>query len=143
MIQIVDRQKLLTAFKNPLNPTTEECWRRRSATRSVSPENGAHTTFPVFGLPIHLRTQQHTVMKTRDFVIVASEQGRGDHCAPGPNGDRPAPHLGHLVDITNEATPWNLSAFHVDEQRDELSAAKAGGLCAHARYRVVLSAVLR
>ena len=96
----------------------------------MSPDNGAHTTFPVFGLPIP-SYQQHSVMKTRDFVIVASEQGRGDHCAPGPNGDRPAPHLGFLVDITNEATPWNLSTFHVDERQGDFCG-KGGRFGAHA-----------
>ena len=40
------------------------------------------------------RFQGHTTLKKRDLMIVASEQGRGDHCgrARGPNDDRPAPH---------------------------------------------------
>jgi len=130
VLQIVDRQKLLTAFKNPLNPTTEEMLAPQVGYVVMSPENGAHTTMPLFGVPIPAY-QQHTVMKTRDLVIITSEQGRGDHCAPGPNGDRPAPHLAYLVDVTNEATPWNLSTFHVDERQGDFCG-KGGRFGAHA-----------
>jgi hypothetical protein len=115
VLLIVDRQKMLTDFKNPLNPTTEEMRAPIVGYGVMSPDNGAHTTFPIFGVPIP-PYQQHTVLQTRDLVLVTSEQGRGDHCQPGPNGDRPAPHLAFLVDVTNEATPWNLSTFHVDEK---------------------------
>jgi hypothetical protein len=48
-------------------------------------------------------------------MIVASEQGRGEHCRPGPNNNRPAPHFGFLLDITNEPTPWPLATFTVPE----------------------------
>jgi hypothetical protein len=130
VLQIVDRQKLLTAFKNPLNPTTEEMLAPQVGYVVMSPDNGAHTTMPLFGVPIP-PYQQHTVMKTRDLVIITSEQGRGDHCAPGPNGDRPAPHLAYLVDVTNEATPWNLSTFHVDERQGDFCG-KGGRFGAHA-----------
>lgn len=130
VLQIVDRQKLLTAFKNPLNPTTEEMLAPQVGYVVMSPENGAHTTMPLFGVPIPTY-QQHTVMKTRDLVIITSEQGRGDHCNPGPNGDRPAPHLAYLVDVTNEATPWNLSTFHVDERQGDFCG-KGGRFGAHA-----------
>jgi len=129
VLQILDRQKLLTEFKNPLNPTTEEMLAPDVGHVVMSPDNGAHTTMPVFGVPIPTY-QGHAVLKTRDLVIITSEQGRGDHCNPGPNGDRPAPHMAFLVDVTNEATPWNLSTFHVDERAGDFCG-KGGRFGAH------------
>ena len=129
VLQILDRKKLLTEFKSALNPTTEEMLAPQVGYVVMSPDNGAHTTMPLFGVPIPTY-QQHTVLKTRDLVIVTSEQGRGDHCNPGPGGDRPAPHLAFLVDVTNEATPWNLSTFHVDERPGDFCG-KGGRFGAH------------
>jgi hypothetical protein len=130
VIQIVDRQKLLTEFKNPLNPTDEEMLAPQVGYVVMSPDQGAHTTMPLFGVPIPTY-QNHMALQTRDLLIVTSEQGRGDHCRPGPNGDRPAPHMAFLVDITNEATPWNLSTFHVDERAGDFCG-KGGRFGAHA-----------
>ena len=84
---------------------------------------------PLSGVPIPTY-QNHTALQTRDLLIVTSEQGRGDHCRPGPNGDRPAPHMAFLVDITSEATPWNLSTFHVDERTGDFCG-KGGRFGAH------------
>jgi hypothetical protein len=130
VLQILDRKKLLTEFTNPLNPTTEEMLAPEVGHVVMSPDNGAHTTMPVFGVPIPAY-QGHSVLQTRDLVIITSEQGRGDHCNPGPGGDRPAPHLAFLVDVTNEATPWNLSTFHVDERSGDFCG-KGGRFGAHA-----------
>jgi hypothetical protein len=87
VIQILDRQKLLTAFKNPLKPTTEEMLAPQVGFVVMSPDQGAHTTFPVFGLPVP-EFQGYTgkeSLKKRDLLIVPSEASRGDHCAPGPS----------------------------------------------------------
>jgi hypothetical protein len=130
VLQIVDRQKLLTEFKNPLNPTTEEMLAPEVGHVVMSPDQGAHTAMPIFDVPIPAY-QGHSVLQTRDLVIITSEQGRGDHCNPGPGGDRPAPHLAFLVDVTNEATPWNLSTFHVDERSGDFCG-KGGRFGAHA-----------
>jgi hypothetical protein len=142
VIQILDRQKLLTAFKNPLKPTTEEMLAPQVGFVAMSPDQGAHTTFPVYGLPVP-EFQGYTgkeSLKTRDLLIVPSEASRGDHCAPGPGRggagasgnapeDRPAPHLAFLVDISNEKAPWNLSTFRVP---DGDFCAKGGRFGAHA-----------
>jgi hypothetical protein len=138
VIQILDRQKLLTGFKNPVKPTTEEMLAPQVGFVSMSPDQGAHTTFPVYGLPVP-EFQGYTgkeSLKTRDLLIVPSEASRGDHCAPGPGRggasareDRPAPHLAFLVDITSEAAPWNLSTFRVP---DADFCVKGGRFGAHA-----------
>ena len=114
VIQILDRQKLLTAFEDPLKPTEQEMLAPQVGYVNMSPDQGAHTVFPIFGEPIP-EFQGHAALKNRDFLLVPSESGRGTHCQPGPNGDRPAPHLAFMVDISNEATPWNVSTFHVGE----------------------------
>ena len=114
VIQILDRNKLLTEFTNPLRPTPEEMLAPQVGHIVMSPDQGAHTTLPLYNVPMP-GFQGHTVLKTRDLMIVASEQGRGEHCRPGPNNNRPAPHFGFLLDITNEPTPWPLATFTVPE----------------------------
>ncbi len=114
VIQILDRKKLLTDFENPLKPTTEEMLAPQLGFIAMSPDQGAHTVFPVFDEPIP-EFQGHQALKKRNFLIVPSEAGRGHNCSPGPGGDRPGPHLAFMVDITNEATPWPVSTFRVPE----------------------------
>jgi len=114
VIQILDRKKLLTAFENPVKPTTEEMLAPQIGYLTMSPDQGAHTTFPIFAEPIP-EFQGHAALKTRDLLIVPSESSRGDHCSPGPAGDRAGPHLAFLVDISNEVTPWPISTFRVPE----------------------------
>jgi hypothetical protein len=130
VLQILDRKKLLTEFKDPLKPTDEEMRAPMVGYTVVSPDQGAHTALPFFDVPIPTY-QQHTVLKTRDLVLLTSEQGRGTHCQPGPGNNRPAPHMAFLVDVTNEATPWNLSTFHVDERQGDFCG-KGGRFGAHA-----------
>src|SRR5215472_327020 len=72
VIQILDRKKLLTAFENPLNPTTEEMLAPQIGYLTMSPDQGAHTTLPIFGVPIP-EFQGHTILKRRDLLIVPSE----------------------------------------------------------------------
>jgi hypothetical protein len=114
VIQILDRQKLLTAFEDPIKPTEQDMLAPQVGYINMSPDQGAHTVYPVFGEPIP-EFQGHAALKNRDFLIVPSESGRGTHCSPGPGGDRPGPHLAFMVDISNEATPWPVSTFRVPE----------------------------
>lgn len=130
VIQILDRKKLLTAFENPLNPTTEEMLAPQVGYIVMSPDQGAHTTFPIYGVPIP-EFQGHTVLRKRDLLIVPSESSRGEHCMPGPNGDRPAPHLAFLLDITAENAPWPISTFRVPETPGDFCG-KGGRFGAHA-----------
>src|SRR5258708_26898492 len=59
-----------------------------------------------------------------------SESGRGSHCSGGPGGDRPGPPLALMVDISNEATPWPVSTFHVGEGQGDFCG-KGGRFGAH------------
>jgi hypothetical protein len=112
VIQILDRQKLLTAFENPVKPTTEEMLAPQVGYVTMTADQGAHTTYPVFDVPVP-EFQGYSALVKRDLMIVSSESSRGDHCNPGPGGDRPQPHMGFLVDITTEAAPWSVGTFHV------------------------------
>ena len=130
VVQILDRKKLLTAFTNALKPTAEEMLAPQVGTIVMSPDQGAHTAMPMYGVPIP-GFQGHSVLKTRDLLVVASEQGRGEHCRPGPGANRPAPHFGFLLDITNEPTPWPLATFHVPENPGDFCG-RGGRFGAHA-----------
>jgi len=130
VIQILDRKKLLTAFENPKQPTTEEMLAPQIGYLTMSPDQGGHTAFPVYDVPIP-EFQGHAGLKKRDLMIVPSEASRGDHCAPDPNGARAGPHLAFLLDITNEATPWPIATFRVPENPGDFCG-KGGRFGAHA-----------
>ncbi|MGH9592659.1 MAG: LVIVD repeat-containing protein, partial [Bryobacteraceae bacterium] len=98
VIQILDRKKLLTDFENPKKPTTEEMLAPQVGYITMSPDQGGHTAFPVFGVPIP-EFQQFSALKKRDLLIVPSEASRGDHCGPDPGTtNRAGPHLAFLLD---------------------------------------------
>jgi len=121
VIQILDRHKLLTEFENPLNPTEEEMLAPQVGYIVMSPDQGAHTTMPLFDVPIP-GFQGHLVLQKRDLLLVSSEAGRSDNCGanyPPEENNRPAPHLAFLLDITNEATPWPLSTLRVQETQGD------------------------
>ena len=92
VLQIVDRQKLLTAFKNPVNPTDEEMLAPQARRgRHVARPRGALDD-AVFDIPIPTN-DGHPNLKTRDLVIVASEQGREARCGESPRPNDPlSPH---------------------------------------------------
>jgi hypothetical protein len=119
VIAIVDRKKLLTEFKNALNPTPEELLAPQIGYLHMSPDQGAHTTMPIYGVPVP-GFQGHQAGRKRDLLLVTSEAARADNCGQNYPSDqllqgRAAPHLAWLVDITHETTPWPLSTFRVQE----------------------------
>ena len=123
MIAIVDRKKLLTEFKNPLRPTPEELLAPQIGYLHMSPDQGAHTTFPIFDVPIP-GFQGHQALRERDLLLVVSEAARADNCGQNyPSSQltqgRPAPHLAFLLDISHEPTPWPLSTFRVQETQGD------------------------
>ena len=124
VISIVDRKKLLTEFKNALTPTEAELLAPQVGFLTMSPDQGAHTTFPIYGVPIP-GFQGHQALRKRDLLLVVSEAARADNCGQNyPSAQllqgRAAPHLAFLLDITNEPTPWPLSTFRVQETQGRL-----------------------
>lgn len=108
IIQIVDRDKLLGKknFTDGLNPTEQELLAPQVGRIDMSPDNGGHTAFPVFGIIV----PQHanfTKFKTRDILVTVSES-TGNQCTE-------APHFAYLLDITSEARPWPISTLEVKD----------------------------
>ena len=98
VLQILDRTKLLphpygTWSGNPDDPTDAELEAPQTSILWMSPDQGGHTSFPVFGLKPK-SYQDFTEFKTRDIVLLASES-TADLCAE-------APHWSFIVDVTVE-----------------------------------------
>jgi hypothetical protein len=103
MLQIVDRQKLLTG---PKEPTPANLNAPEISRLHMSPNWGGHTAFPVLGMPIAdwaLNTQG----RVRDFVVLVSES-IANEC-------REFRHGTFMVDITTEAKPFSVATFLVPE----------------------------
>jgi hypothetical protein len=103
LLQIVDRQKLLTGPKAPtaanLNtPEISRMW--------MSPNWGGHTAFPVLGVKI-ADWAPNTKGATRDFVVLVSES-TANEC-------REFRHATFMVDITTETRPFAVATFQVPE----------------------------
>src|SRR4030095_183550 len=79
VISIVDRKKLLTDFNNAFTPTKEERPPPQVGPLEMSPDQGAHPTFPIFGVPIP-GFQGHQALRKRDLLLVVSEAARADNC---------------------------------------------------------------
>jgi hypothetical protein len=102
VMQILDRKKLLpplsggrggTWVGSADNPTNAELVDPQAGILFMSPDQGGHTSFPVFGMkpPSY---QGFTEFKTRDIVLLASES-TSDLCEE-------APHWSFIVDVTVE-----------------------------------------
>jgi hypothetical protein len=115
VLQILDRAKLLPrrfpggTYDGPADTPTDADILSAQVTRmDMSPDQGGHTSFPVFGL-VPPSYQDFTQAKTRDVVLLASES-TSDLCDE-------APHWSFIVDITTETKPWNLSTMWVDPRK--------------------------
>jgi hypothetical protein len=133
VLQILDRKKLLptphgtAVLGNPDAPTVAELLAPQAGILHMSPDQGGHTSFPVFGMkpPSY---QQFNEFATRDIVLLASEA-----TADGVAGKcNEAPHWSFIVDVTVEnsktappgtqlqTNPWQgpmvLSTMSVDER---------------------------
>ena len=132
VLQILDRKKLLppshggTFIGNPDTPTVAELESAQTSILYMSPDQGGHTSMPVFGL-VPKSYQDFTEFKTRDIVLLASE-ATSDKC-------QEAPHWSFIVDVTvensktatpglrQEPNPWQgpmvLSSMWVDPRAGE------------------------
>jgi hypothetical protein len=105
LLQIVDRQKLLTGPKAPtaanLNaPEISRLW--------MSPNWGGHTAFPMLGVKI-ADWQTNSKGQTRDFVFLTSES-IANEC-------KEFRHASFVVDITTETRPFSVATFQVPEAK--------------------------
>jgi hypothetical protein len=118
VIQIVDRQKLLTGCTIPTaspncatNPTQADMLYPQVGVIAMNPENGGHSSMPVLGVPVP-QEQDHFVdgkPQHKNLLIVSSES-----TANGCFGQ--ALHEAWILDITNEATPWPIATLDVPPQ---------------------------
>jgi len=139
VLQILDRKKLLpppygTFSGDPNNPTDEQLEAPQTSILYMSPDQGGHTSMPVFGM-VPPSYQNFTEFKTRDIVLLASE-ATADRC-------QEAPHWSFVVDVTVENSktappgtrvqqnPWQgpmvLSTMSVDPRAGEKF--KRGNYC--------------
>ena len=104
ILQIVDRDKLLTGPKEP----TEANLRYPEVGRYVmSPFYGAHTTFPVLDLPVAEFTKDKGG-KPRNFVVITDEQIKNECQEPR--------QFVWFVDVTAEDRPVSVATWGVPEQ---------------------------
>jgi hypothetical protein len=103
IFQIVDVEKLLTG---PPAPTPENLLFPQIARMDTPRFMGAHTTFPVLGIPV--KDDADFQWNTRDIVVLVNEAG-------GSGGCFEAHQQVFLVDITDEAFPMGISNYKVRE----------------------------
>ena len=109
VLQIVDRQKLLTG---PKEPTAANLNSPEISRLHMSPNWGGHTAFPVLGVTI-ADWAANTKDRVRDVVVLVSE-ATANEC-------RESRHATFVVDITTETRPFSVATFQVPES--------AGGFC--------------
>ena len=132
ILQIVDRKKLLPSphgtwdGQRPDTPTDADLLAAQTGILHMSPDQGGHTSMPVFGLTPK-SYDKFIEFKTRDIVLLASE-ATADKC-------QEAPHWSFVVDVTVENSksvppgtkveenPWQgpmiLSTMSVDPRMGE------------------------
>lgn len=109
VLQIVDREKLLKGdptSPNPFAPTAQNILYAQVGRLDLYPNVGAHTTFPVQGIPIP-EFAKNQRGKTGDFVILVNESTQ--------NECREHRQMVFLVDVTTEDKPFPVSNFQVPE----------------------------
>jgi hypothetical protein len=127
VMQILDRTKLLSVTEPVAsNPSNADLEAPQVGILYMSPDQGGHTSMPVFGLQPK-SYGNFTEFKTRDIVVLSSE-ATADLC-------QEAPHWSFIVDVTVENSktappgtrveqnPWQgpmvLSTLSVDPRRGE------------------------
>jgi len=103
IMQIVDRQKLLTG---PAEPTSANLQFPEVGRLTMPPNVGAHTAFPLLGMNIGEFARDKDG-RTRDFVAIVDES-LVNECAE-------ARQMLWIADITNEARPMGVASWTVPE----------------------------
>src|SRR2546430_15786910 len=105
LLQIVDRQKLVTG---PKEPTAANLNAPEISRLYMSPNWGGHTAFPVLGIPI-ADWAANTKGRVRDFVVLVSE-ATANEC-------REFRHAAFMVDVTTETRPFSVATLQVPESQ--------------------------
>ena len=103
IVQIVDREKLLTG---PREPTEQNLLYPQIARSNFPVDAGAHTAFPLIGVNIAEFAKMKNG-KVRDFLVVP-EESLANEC-------QEARQMVHILDITNEAAPIGMATWTVPE----------------------------
>jgi hypothetical protein len=103
VLQIVDRQKLLTG---PREPTPENLLAPQVARIDLPPMHGAHTVFPMLQVDVPEFARNY-LGRVRDFVVITDEAIQKE-CLEGRQ-------MVWVVDITTETRPFGVSSFTVPE----------------------------
>jgi hypothetical protein len=104
VIQIVDREKLL---KGPKEPTDANLVYPQIARVDLPPDVGAHTAFPVLGVPTAPEFAKQKSEKPRDFLMVPGETF--------DNECQSARQMLRIFDISVETKPLAVSTWTVPE----------------------------
>jgi hypothetical protein len=117
VIQIVDREKLLTGCKlataSPncaTNPTQAEMLYPQVGFIVMNPQFGGHSSMPVLGVPMP-QEQAHFADGTpqkRNLLVVSSEE-TANNCFGQQTNEA------WILDITDEATPWPIATLNVPQ----------------------------
>ncbi len=99
VLQIVDRQKLLTG---PAEPTVANLLYPQVGRLDLPPWNGAHTVFPVLGMEVGEFAKDQEGRR-RDFVVI-SDESLVNECGE-------ARQMVWFVDVTNEKNPFGVSSY--------------------------------
>ena len=103
VMQIVDRQKLLTG---PREPTSANLLHPQVGIFHLSGMNGAHTALPVLGMKLPEFAADKG--SPRDFVLVVNESLANECSEPRQRV--------FVVDVTDERTPVGVGTFNVPEK---------------------------
>ena len=120
LVQIVDRQKLLTGAREPTAANFREAVITEVAT---PPFMGAHTTLPILGMSVPGLSKYSKGPQHRDVLLVVNESTSNECNEPR--------QMVYIMDITDERTPFGISNFDVPEQPHNFCS-RGGRFGAHA-----------
>lgn len=103
VLQIVDREKLLKGAKEPTN---ENLLYPQVGRMDLAPNVGAHTVFPLLGMPVAEFAKDRDGGK-RDFVLIVNESL--------VNECQEARQMMWVADITTEAKPMGVASWTPSE----------------------------
>jgi hypothetical protein len=117
VVQIVDRQKLLTGCSVPTaspncakSPTQADLLYPQVGVIAMNPENGGHSSVPVLGVPMPEQQANFADgMPQRKNLLIVSSEDTANNCF----GQQP--HDAWVLDITNESTPWPMATLNVPQ----------------------------